>query len=97
MRKICKTVTSTIQLTKKDETYTLNTMLLLMKLTQKFKLNEENEITTADARKVQSTFIVKDDILTEKQIGEKTFNIVREFFDYELIITLTVGDVESKS
>jgi len=98
MRKLAATLTTTVQLVKKDDTnYSLNTTILLFSTSQKFVLNEEKDITTADGRKVANSFSIEDNRLIEKQIGEKSMIIVREFFDNELIVTSTIGGVVCKS
>lgn len=96
MRKIASSISTTIQLLKKGDEYTLNTKMLLLTTSQKFKLGEEKEVTTTDGRKVKNIFTIDGNTLTEKQIGDKTFTIVREFFDDELIATSTCGDVVCK-
>jgi len=94
MRKLSQSMTTTVQLVKKNDTdYSLNTTILLMTTSQKFKLNDEKEIKTLDGRRVKNSFTIDNNILTEKQIGEKSLIIVREFFDEQLVVTSTIGDV----
>ena len=99
MRKLSSAMTTTIQLVKKDENrYALNTTILLFSTSQKFMLNEESELhKTADGRMVKITFTIEGNKLIEKQVGEKTLIIEREFFDEELIVTSSIGDVVCKS
>lgn len=85
---------TTVQLTKKDENYSLNTTILLFSTSQKFKLGEELDVVTLDKRKVKNVFTIEDNMLIEKQIGEdKTLTITREFFDEQMIAKATFGGV----
>lgn len=68
----------------------------MLTTTQKFKLGEEKEMTTTDGRKVKNVFTIDGNVLTEKQIGEQTFTLVREFFDDEMITTSYYGNVVCK-
>ena len=97
MRAIAKNITTTVQLTKRDEIYSLNTFMVLFETSQKFKPSEPDDVTTQDGRKVEITFTIDGNVLTEKQAGEKTMIIVREFFDKELIVTSSIGNVICKS
>lgn len=98
IRAITKKLTTTVQLTKKDGgTYSLNSIILFVTTSQKFKLNEALDVTTADGRKVKNIFTVDGNILIEKQIGEKTLTIIREFFDDEMIATTEINGVSCKS
>lgn len=98
MRKIAKTITTTVQLVKKDDgSYVLNSTLMLITMPQKFRLGEEKEVTTNDGRKVKNSFTIEGNVLTEHQIGEKYFLIIREFSEDEMIVTSTIGDVTSKA
>lgn len=96
MRKIASSISTTIQLVRKGDEYTLTTKMLLLTTTQKFKLGEEKEVTTTDGRKVKNVFIIDGNTLTEKQIGDRTLTIVREFFDEEMIATSYYGNVVCK-
>jgi hypothetical protein len=94
MRKLSSTMTTTVQLVKKaDDHYSLNTTILLMTTSQKFRLNEEKDVTTLDGRKVKISFTIERNKLTENQVGEKTLTIVREFSDDQMIATSTIGNV----
>lgn len=98
MRKLSSTLTTTVQLVKKsDDQYSLNTTILLVSTSQKFRLKEEKDVTTLDGRKVKITFDIEGNKLIENQVGEKTLTIVREYFDEELIVTSTIGNVVCKS
>lgn len=90
-------MSTTIQLVRKGDEYTLNTKMLLLTTSQKFKLDEEKEVTTPDGRKVKNMFTVDGNTLTEKQIGDRNLTIVREFFDDEMIATSYCGNVVCKS
>lgn len=94
MRKLAQTMTTTVQLVKKEnDIYSLNTIILLLTTSQKFKLDEVKEVTTADGRKVKNSFSIDGNKLIEKQIGEKSLIIEREFFDDKLIVVSKIGDV----
>lgn len=98
LRKLAPSLTTTVQLVKKDnDQYSLNSTILLLTTSQKFKLGEGKDITTQDGRKVKNTFTVEDNKLIETQVGEKTLTIVREYFDDQLIVTTTMGDIVSMS
>lgn len=97
IRKIATSVSTTIQLVRKGDEYTLTTKMLLLTTTQKFKLGEEKEVTTADGRKVKNVFTVDGNVLTEQQIGERTLTTIREFFDNEMIATSYYGNVVCKA
>jgi hypothetical protein len=98
MRKLAQTITTTVQLVKKTETdYSLNTMMLLLTTSQKFKLGEEKSITTADGRKVRNVFTIEGNKLIEKQLGEKDLIIERVFSDDQLIVTSSMGNVVSRA
>lgn len=90
-------MTTTVQLTKKGDEYSLNSTILLLTTSQKFKVGEAKDVTTQDGRKVKNVFTIEDNKLIEQQIGEKTLTIVREYSDDELIVTTSMGGVESTS
>lgn len=96
MRKIAGTLSTTVQLVKNGDEYSLKTSMLLLTTSQKFKLGEEKDVTTTDGRKVKNVFTIEGNTLTEKQIGQKTFTIIREFFDDEMIATSIYGNVVCK-
>lgn len=96
LRKVASSMSTTVQLVKNSDEYTLHTKMLLLTISQKFKLGEEKEITTTDGRKVKNVFTIDGNILTEKQIGEKTFTIIREFFDDEMLATSYYGNAVCK-
>ncbi|KAG5681929.1 hypothetical protein PVAND_011332 [Polypedilum vanderplanki] len=92
-RKIAKTLTTTLQLTKKsDGTYSLNSTILVFSTSQKFTLGVGKDLTTTDGRKVNNIFYIEGNKLIEKQIGERTLIIEREFFDDHLIAKATFSD-----
>lgn len=95
MRALAKTIKSTTQLVKTgDDSFSLNTTILLITKSQKFKLGgDATEVTTVDERKVKNVFAIEGNKLIEKQIGEKTLTIEREFFDDEMITKTTSGNV----
>lgn len=91
-------MTTTVQLVKKDDsTYSLNSTILLMTTSQKFKLGEEKEVTTLDGRKIKNIFTIQGNTLIEKQLGEKSLTITREFSDDQMIVVSTIGEVKSTS
>lgn len=90
-------MSTTIQLVRKGDEYTLSTKMLLMTTTQKFKLGEVKDVTTTDGRKVKNLFTIDGNVLTEKQIGDQTLTIVREFGDNEMIATSYYGNVVCKA
>ena len=98
MRKLSSSMTTTVQLVKKDDgQYSLNSTILLITTSQKFRLNEAKDVNTIDGRKVKITFSMEGNKLIENQVGEKTMTIVREFFDEEMIATTSIRDVVCKS
>jgi hypothetical protein len=95
MRKIAKTLTTTLQLVKKnDGSYSLNTTILLFSTSQKFTLGVGKDVTTSDGRKVSNIFYMEGNKLIEKQIGERTLTVEREFFDEHLIATAAFSGSE---
>lgn len=97
MRKIASGLSTTIYLTKKGDEYTFHSKISLFTTSNTFRLGEEKEITTADGRRVKNTFTLDGNTLTEKQIGEETLTVVREFFDDEMIATTYYANVVCKS
>lgn len=98
MRKLAATMSTVVQLVKKDDgSYSLNSTILFLTTSQKFKLGEAKEVTTLDGRKIKNVFTIDGNILTEKQLGEKDCTITREFFDDELIVVASIGDVTCTS
>ena len=85
MIKIAKTFTTVVQLTKKGDVYSLNSTIMLFSTSQKFKLGEGKNVTTSDGRKVINIFEIEGNKLIEKQIGEKTLIIEREYSDDQMI------------
>lgn len=78
---------------KSDDTYSLNSTIMLLTVSQKFKLGEGKDVTTQDGRKVNNIFTIEGNKLIEKQIGEKTMTITREFFDDQMIAVSSIGSV----
>lgn len=98
MRKLASSIPTTVQLIKKpDDSYSLNTFMWMLSTSQKFLLGDEKDVTTTDGRKVKSVFTIEGNNLIERQMGEKTLLIVREFFDEEMIATTSMGDVVCKA
>lgn len=97
LRKIASSLSTTIQLVRKGDEYTLNTKMLMMTTTQKFKLGEEKDVTTTDGRKIKNVFTIDGNVLTEQQIGDKTLTVVREFAEDEMIATSYYGNVVCKA
>lgn len=94
MKKIAKTLTTTIQLIEKpDGSYVLNSTVMLITTPQKFVLGETKELTTTDGRKIKNIFTIDGNKLIEQQIGEKTMTVEREFFDDIMIAKASIGDV----
>lgn len=69
----------------------------MLTTSQKFKVGEEKDVTTQDGRKIKNVFTIEGNKLIEKQIGEKTLTIIREYSDDELIVTTEMGQVVSTS
>jgi hypothetical protein len=94
LRKIAKTLSTVVQLTKNNDEYSLNTTILLMTTSQKFKINVEKDVTTLDGRKIREVFSKEsDNVLIERQIGEKTMTITRTFYDDQLIVVAEIAGV----
>lgn len=97
-RKMAQTTKSTLQLVNKDDgSYSLNSTILFVTVPNVFRLGKEKDVKTQDGRQIKNTFTIEGNVLTEHQIGDKHFVVVREFFDDELIMTSTVGSVSSKT
>jgi hypothetical protein len=87
-------MTTTVQLVKEgEEKFSLNTTILLLTTSQKFKVGEEKDITTLDGRKVKNVFTLEGSKLTEKQIGIKSLIIERLFSENQLVVTSTIDNV----
>lgn len=86
-------MTTTVQLVKKDDVYSLISYFLLLTTSQKFKVGEAKDVTTQDGRKIKNIFTIEGNKLIEQQIGEKTMTIVREYSDDQMIVTSTIGNV----
>ena len=86
VRRIASAFSTITQLTKKDDEYSLNIIIMFFTASQTFKAGEGKDITTSDGRKVFNIFEIDGNKLLEKQIGEKTMIIEREFFDDQLIV-----------
>lgn len=98
MRKLASTMTTTVQLVKKDDGhYSLNSTILFLTTSQKFHLGVEKDVTTQDGRKVKNVFTIEGQKLIEHQIGEKIFSIVRDYSEEELVVTTTMNGVTSTS
>lgn len=94
LRKLAKSMPATVQLVKIDEeTYSFNTIVMLMTVAQKFKPGEEVSTKSSDGRVIKSVFTIEGNVLTEKQIGDKQFVITREFTDDEMISVSHIGSV----
>ncbi|XP_043196397.1 sodium/calcium exchanger regulatory protein 1-like [Amphibalanus amphitrite] len=64
---------------------------------QEFDIGVEQEISTADGRKVKSVVTKEGDVLTETQVGDgKTSTLVRKFTDSAMEMTVSCGDVVCK-
>lgn len=90
-------MTTTVQLVKTDDLYSLNSTILFLTTSQKFKVGEAKDVTTQDGRKVKNIFTIEGNRLIEQQIGEKTLTIIREYSDDQLIVTTSMGSVVSTS
>ncbi|CAG9808693.1 unnamed protein product [Chironomus riparius] len=86
LRKIAGAFSTITQLTKSGDEYSLNTIIVFYKTSQTFKAGQGKNVTTSDGRKVLNIFEIHGNKLLEKQIGEKTFIVEREFFDDQLIV-----------
>ncbi|MER5417624.1 lipocalin/fatty-acid binding family protein [Streptomyces virginiae] len=78
-----------------DGTYTLRTAALRTTAVE-FRLGEEFEEDRQDGVRVKTVMIRDGHKLVQKQFGEKEVDIVREFFEAGLTVTLTVNGVSSR-
>jgi formylmethanofuran:tetrahydromethanopterin formyltransferase len=94
MRKLAHSVTTTVQLVRKDDgSFSLNTTMLMVTTSQKFKLGEGKDLTTNDGRKVSNIFTLEGNKLIEKQLGAKDLITEREFYEDQMIARTISGDV----
>lgn len=93
LRKLANSSVATIELKKEGDQYTLVTTSKIKSFSDTFKLDEEYEEETKDGRKVKSTVTKEGNKFIQKQVGNPSSTVIREFTEKELITTLTVGDV----
>jgi len=97
MRKMANNVSAVVELTLKDDVYTLSSTSTFKNTSVTFKLGEEFEEETPDGRKVKSIINLDgDNKLVHRQMGDKETTIVREFSKDQIVMTLTLGSVTSK-
>jgi fatty acid-binding protein 3 len=84
-----------VQITITDGVWTITTSSALSKVEIKFKIGEEFDETTADGRKVKSTFTVDGNKLIQEQIGKINSHLVREFSQDGFVLTLKAEGVVS--
>uniref|UniRef100_A0A1B6DEJ4 Fatty acid-binding protein, muscle n=1 Tax=Clastoptera arizonana TaxID=38151 RepID=A0A1B6DEJ4_9HEMI len=92
-RKAGNTVSPVIELTEKDGVFTLTSESVFKNTVTTFKLGEEFEEETPDGRKVKSIITQDGNKLVQVQKGEKETNILREFSEDEVKMTLKVDDI----
>jgi len=100
LRKAATASSPVFTVTEEDGTWTFKTATVLKSMELKFKLDEEFEETTPDGREVKA--IVKKDgdkfisIQTAKKEGQKSTEVIREFFEDKCVQTMKVKDNEGK-
>merc|ERR1712038_1610603 len=94
LRKAATASSPVMTVTQEDGVWTFKTSTVLKSMELKFKLDEEFEETTPDGREVKA--IVKRDgdkfisEQTAKKEGQKSTEVVREFFDDKVVQTMKV-------
>jgi len=94
LRKAATASSPVFTVTEDAGTWTFKTSTMLKSMELKFKLDEEFEETTPDGREVKA--IVKKDgdkfisVQTAKKEGEKSTEVIREFFDDKCVQTMKV-------
>lgn len=92
-RKVGNRTTPSVTLTEKDGVYTLNTTSTFKNTIISFKLGEEFDEKTIDGREVKSTIVQEGDKLIQRQQGDVSIEIIREFSDDVMVATMKVNDV----
>merc|ERR1711970_69143 len=98
MRKMANTATSTVTISKEDDTYNIKQVTTFKTTEIKFKLGEEFDETTADGRVVKSTITLDGNTLKHAQVGdaskkEKDSTMDREFTDTHMNMFCKVDDI----
>lgn len=95
LRKLGNSTSPVVELTQKDDTYTLTTTSTFKSNVLKFKLEKEFDEVTLDGRKVKSIITLHDNKLIQEQKGDMPTTIIREFTENQLITTLILGEFKS--
>ncbi|XP_031628810.1 fatty acid-binding protein, muscle-like [Contarinia nasturtii] len=92
-RKLVNSITTTIELKKDGDLYTLVTSTKFGPLTISFKLDEEFVERIADGRQLKSIITMDGNKMIHKQLSDPPATIIREFDENDLVETMTIGDV----
>jgi fatty acid-binding protein 7 len=95
VRKMGKAASPVIELALNGDEYTLTSQSTFKNTTLTFKLGEEFEEKTPDGPKVKSLITPDGNKLIHIQKGEKQTNVIREFSEDKVKMTLTVNDIVS--
>lgn len=93
LRKIGNSVSPTVELKKDGDVYTLVTSSTFKNSEISFELGKEFDEETLDGRNVKSVMTFEGDKLIQKQGGEPSSEIIREFTENGMVATMKIKDV----
>lgn len=96
LRKMANTLHPVVTLEKHGDEYSFSTVSSFKSSIMKFKPGEEFDFETMDGRKVKSTVTIDGNKMTQIEIGEKRAEIIREFSETELVVTMKINDIVAK-
>jgi len=95
LRNLAKTSTPVVEITKDGDTFSLKTTTAIKNSEIKFELGKEFEEARMDGKNVKTVVVADGNKLIQTQFGDKEVKIVREFNGNELVVTASVGAVNS--
>jgi len=94
MRKLASTAKPTTEISQSGDEWNIKTSTTFKTTEIKFKLGEPFDEETADGRKCKSTITLDGNkMLHVQDCDGKKYEIVRDFKDKEMVMTLTAGNV----
>uniref|UniRef100_A0A336LIM5 CSON006049 protein n=1 Tax=Culicoides sonorensis TaxID=179676 RepID=A0A336LIM5_CULSO len=97
LRKLGMSVVPVIEMIEDGEFYVLKQTTTIRNVELRFKPDEEFIEETPDGRKTRTVITFEsENKLVQRQLDGKPVTIVREFYEDELVMTLTIDDVKCK-
>lgn len=93
LRRIGNSTTPTVELQKNGNVYKLITKSTFKDTEITFELGKEFDEETLDGRNVKTVITLEGNKLIQKQGGEPSSEIIREFGPNEMVATMKVNDV----